>query len=137
MKNTKLASQRQILPSTGGGSGMAPKEVEEAILQHPAMLGAAAIGIPDPVHCEQVFAFVALRDGLTGGEDDTKLFLPPGVFKTFGEGLRCSRSARPDDVILTIRRPFTSCLMTSLRSFASSQTGSLGHEVRQASITCS
>src|SRR6266852_2120212 len=54
-----------------------------------------------------------------------------GSCGTRGEGLCCSRRASPNDVILTIQRPFTSSLMMSPRLFASSQTGSLGHEVRQ------
>src|SRR6266849_4633285 len=35
------------------------------------------------------------------------------------------------DVILTMQRPCTCSFMTSPRSFASSQTGSLGHDLRQ------
>jgi hypothetical protein len=51
--------------------------------------------------------------------------------------LRRSRSARPDELILTTLRPLASSRSSSPRSFASSQTGSLGHEVRHASITSS
>lgn len=51
--------------------------------------------------------------------------------------LRCSRKASADDVILTMQRPCTCSFMTSPRSFASSQTGSRGHDVCHASITSS
>jgi|HubBroStandDraft_6_1064221.scaffolds.fasta_scaffold69650_2 hypothetical protein len=52
-------------------------------------------------------------------------------------GLCCIRKSSPDDVILTIERPCTCSFLTNPRSFASSQTGSLGHDVRHASITSS
>jgi hypothetical protein len=52
-------------------------------------------------------------------------------------GRRSSSSVSPEDVIRTTERPFTPSLATSPRSFASSQTGSRGHDVRQASITSS
>ena len=44
-----------------GGSNISPQEVEEAIYDHPAVLEAAVIGMPDPAYGEQVVAFVALR----------------------------------------------------------------------------
>lgn len=59
----------------------------------------------------------------------------PSVVPQALDGLRCPRTARPEDVSLTMERPFTRSTATSPRSFASSQTGSLGHEVRQASMT--
>jgi long-chain acyl-CoA synthetase len=52
-----------------GGSNISPQEVEEALYHHPAVLEAGVIGMPDPVHGEKVIAFVALRDGLTVGEE--------------------------------------------------------------------
>ncbi len=52
-----------------GGSNISPQEVEEALYHHPAVLEAGVIGMPDPVHGERVIAFVALRDGLTVGEE--------------------------------------------------------------------
>jgi formate-dependent nitrite reductase membrane component NrfD len=53
------------------------------------------------------------------------------------EQLHRSRSARPDELILTMLRPLASSRSTSPRSLASSQTGSLGQDVRHASITSS
>ncbi len=53
------------------------------------------------------------------------------------DGRCCFRSAKPNDVIRTMEEPFSCSVVISPRSFASSQTGSLGHDVRQASITSS
>src|SRR5260370_15182579 len=55
-----------------GGSNISPQEVEEALHQHPAVLEAGVIGMPDPVHGEKVIAFVALREGLTAGEKELR-----------------------------------------------------------------
>jgi long-chain acyl-CoA synthetase len=55
-----------------GGSNISPQEVEEALYYHPAVLEAGVIGLPDPVHGERVIAFVALRDGLTAGEQELR-----------------------------------------------------------------
>ena len=55
-----------------GGSNISPQEVEEALYHHPAVLEAGVIGMPDPVHGEKVIAFVALREGLTAGEQELR-----------------------------------------------------------------
>lgn len=44
-----------------GGSNISPQEVEEAFYQHPDVLEAAAIGVPDPKWGETVKAYVALK----------------------------------------------------------------------------
>ncbi len=44
------------------GSNIAPQEVEEALLAHPAVASAGAIGVHDALHGENVRAYVALRD---------------------------------------------------------------------------
>jgi len=51
-----------------GGSNISPQEVEEVLYQHPAVLEAGVVGMPDPVYGEKVIAFVALRDGVISGE---------------------------------------------------------------------
>jgi long-chain acyl-CoA synthetase len=55
-----------------GGSNISPPEVEEALYHHPAVLEAGVIGMPDAVHGEKVIAFVALREGLTAGEEELR-----------------------------------------------------------------
>ncbi len=46
-----------------GGFNVFPRDVEEALLEHPAVESVAVVGRPDAVHGEEVVAFVALRDG--------------------------------------------------------------------------
>jgi long-chain acyl-CoA synthetase len=44
------------------GSNICPQEVEEAIVQHPAIQAAGVIGVHDLVHGENVRAYVSLRE---------------------------------------------------------------------------
>jgi acyl-coenzyme A synthetase/AMP-(fatty) acid ligase len=46
------------------GSDISPYEVEGALLEHPAVALAGAVGIHDEVHGENVRAYVTLRDGV-------------------------------------------------------------------------
>jgi acyl-CoA synthetase (AMP-forming)/AMP-acid ligase II len=46
-----------------GGENIYPREVEEALHQHPAVSEAAVIGVPDEHWGESVKAFVVLRNG--------------------------------------------------------------------------
>jgi acyl-CoA synthetase (AMP-forming)/AMP-acid ligase II len=55
-----------------GGEKIAPRLVEEALLEHPAVLDAAVIGIPDPVYGEEIKAFVVLREGSELRERDLR-----------------------------------------------------------------
>ncbi|MEE9913791.1 MAG: long-chain fatty acid--CoA ligase [Deltaproteobacteria bacterium] len=45
-----------------GGENIFPKEIENILYQHPAVLEAGVIGIPDPVYGEVVKAFVVLKE---------------------------------------------------------------------------
>ena len=51
-----------------GGENISPREIEEAIYQHPAVAEAAVIGIPDVIFGEQVCAVVVLRPGHSATE---------------------------------------------------------------------
>jgi long-chain acyl-CoA synthetase len=53
-----------------GGENIYPKEIEDVLYSHPAVLEAAVIGRPDAVFGEQPVAFVALRPGRTAGPQD-------------------------------------------------------------------
>ncbi len=44
-----------------GGENIAPREVEEVLLSHPAVREAAAVGRPDAIYGEQVVAYVVVR----------------------------------------------------------------------------
>ncbi|MGZ4236957.1 MAG: class I adenylate-forming enzyme family protein [Solirubrobacteraceae bacterium] len=46
-----------------GGFNVYPRDVEDGLLEHPSVEMAAVVGKPDPVHGEEVVAFVSLRNG--------------------------------------------------------------------------
>jgi long-chain acyl-CoA synthetase len=49
------------------GEKVAPREVEETLMAHPAVAEAAVIGKTDPARGEVVIAFVTVREGREGG----------------------------------------------------------------------
>lgn len=53
-----------------GGENIYPREIEEVIYTHPAVLEAAVIGIPDDKWGEAVKAFVSLKQGATANETE-------------------------------------------------------------------
>ena len=44
-----------------GGFNVYPRELEEVLLQHPSIAMAAVIGVPHPVHGEEIKAYVMLK----------------------------------------------------------------------------
>jgi long-chain acyl-CoA synthetase len=46
-----------------GGENIAPREIDEALLKHPAVLEAAAVGIPDDNYGQEIMACVVLKPG--------------------------------------------------------------------------
>ena len=54
------------------GYNVYPREVEEALYAHPAVLEAAAIGVPHPERGEVVKAFVVLRPGFSATPDELR-----------------------------------------------------------------
>ena len=57
-----------------GGYNVYPREVEEALYEHPDIVEAAVVGIPDEHYGEEVVAYVSLRKGSTLDEDGIKAF---------------------------------------------------------------
>ena len=57
-----LGRQKQII--VHDGSNIAPQEVEDAVMAHPAVANAGVVGVHDTVHGENVWAYVTLKDGV-------------------------------------------------------------------------
>jgi long-chain acyl-CoA synthetase len=53
-----------------GGNNVYPREVEEVLIQHPAVRNVVVIGIPDPYWGEAVHAVIVLEDGVTATAED-------------------------------------------------------------------
>ncbi|NLP60618.1 AMP-binding protein [Paraburkholderia sacchari] len=53
-----------------GGENIAPREIDEALLRHPGVLDAAAVGVPDPAYGQEIVAFVVPRDAHWQGAPD-------------------------------------------------------------------
>lgn len=53
-----------------GGENIAPREIDEALLRHPGVLDAAAVGVPDPAYGQEIVAFVVPRDAHWRGAPD-------------------------------------------------------------------
>ena len=53
-----------------GGFNVFPRDVEEAMLEHPAVAAAGVVGRPDAAHGEEVVAFVELAPGAEATADD-------------------------------------------------------------------
>jgi len=57
-----------------GGYNVYPREIEEALYEHPAVAEAACIGIPHPDLGEEVVAAVALKPGASADPEELKAF---------------------------------------------------------------
>jgi long-chain acyl-CoA synthetase len=53
-----------------GGENIAPREIDEILLQHPSVLDAAAVGIPHKHYGQDIAACVILKEGQTATPDD-------------------------------------------------------------------
>jgi len=55
-----------------GGENIAPREIDEVLYKHPAVLDAAAVGIPDDDYGQEIMACVALKPGFTTTEEELR-----------------------------------------------------------------
>ncbi len=53
-----------------GGENIAPREIDEALLKHPAVLEAAAVGVPDADYGQEIVACVVLKPGAACTAED-------------------------------------------------------------------
>ncbi len=64
-----------------GGENIAPREIDDVLYKHEAILEAAAFGLEDENYGQEVYACVALRDGHNCTEDELMNFCQSGVGK--------------------------------------------------------
>jgi acyl-CoA synthetase (AMP-forming)/AMP-acid ligase II len=57
-----------------GGENIAPREIDEALLQHPAVLEAASVGVPHPHYGQDIGVCIVLREGQACTEDELRAF---------------------------------------------------------------
>ncbi|MBC7975359.1 MAG: AMP-binding protein, partial [Myxococcales bacterium] len=62
-----------------GGVNIYPREIEDHLVTHPAIVDAAVIGVPDPEWGETLRAFIVLRDGHTLSADDVITYCRHGL----------------------------------------------------------
>ena len=67
-----------------GGENIAPREIDEVLLKHPAVMDAAAVGVPDKHYGQEVVACVIRREGHDCTADELREFCAThlGKFKT-------------------------------------------------------
>ena len=57
-----------------GGENIYPREIEEFLYRHPAVLDVAVVGVPDRRYGEEICACIRLREGARATEEDIREF---------------------------------------------------------------
>ena len=57
-----------------GGENIAPREIDEAVLKHPAVLDAAAVGIPDSNYGQEIMVCIVLKPDVKCTEEEMRSF---------------------------------------------------------------
>jgi long-chain acyl-CoA synthetase len=67
-----------------GGENIAPREIDEAVLKHRAVLEAAAVGVPDKNYGQEIMVCVVFKPGQSCSAEDLAAFCKEelGAFKT-------------------------------------------------------
>jgi acyl-CoA synthetase (AMP-forming)/AMP-acid ligase II len=58
-----------------GGEKISPREIDEALMDHPAVMQVVAFAVPHPILGEDVAAAVVLREGMATTEQELRAFL--------------------------------------------------------------
>lgn len=87
------APEKALIKS--GGENIYPAEVEQALLAHPAVQAAVALGVPDPRWGEAVRAVCVLRPGVAADAAALQAFV----------GERLARFKRPRDIVFAPELP--------------------------------
>jgi len=77
-----------------GGENVYPREVEDVIYEHPAVMEVAVFGVPDDKWGESVKAIVVLKGGMTLREDELQQFC-----KTRLASYKCPKSVEFRDIL--------------------------------------
>ncbi|MCL6476951.1 MAG: long-chain-fatty-acid--CoA ligase [Peptococcaceae bacterium] len=70
-----------------GGENVYPREVEDVLYSHPAVLEVAVVGVPDEKWGESVKAVVVLKEGMKAEEEELKQFVKARL-----AGYKCPKS---------------------------------------------
>jgi long-chain acyl-CoA synthetase len=67
-----------------GGENIAPREIDEAVLAHPSVLEAAAVGVPDTNYGQEILLAVVVKPGNLCGEEELRAHCREllGAYKT-------------------------------------------------------
>jgi acyl-CoA synthetase (AMP-forming)/AMP-acid ligase II len=67
-----------------GGENIAPREIDDVLYMHPAVMDAAAVGIPDAHYGQEILCAVVLKPGIEASESDLRAFCEKelGRYKT-------------------------------------------------------
>jgi len=67
-----------------GGENIAPREIDDVLYKHPAVMDAAAVGIPDAHYGQEILCAVVLKPGSSASESDLRAFCEKelGRYKT-------------------------------------------------------
>lgn len=74
-----------------GGENISPKEIEDALHRHPAVLEAAVVAMPHPRMGETPCAFLVLREGMTLDFEEVTAFL---------DGERLAKQKFPERIVI-------------------------------------
>ena len=70
----KIVDRKKDMILGAGGYNIYPREVEEVLYEHPAVMEAAAAGIPVPGKGERVKVYIVLKEGQTATEEEIIAF---------------------------------------------------------------